>query len=300
MECEISSALWLVGEQDMKSASSGLISFLENNSTFLMADCYTFSLSDGSFARYTDADADIVLSGNLFSSVGPVITRTGIRTVIGAEVDTMSITMSAQTQHLLNGIAWFNAIRSGALDYARVKVERLFMPTWGDTSLGTVMLFSGMVGEIQIGRTSAQLTVNSDLNLLNVQMPKNLFQASCLNSLFDSSCTVVKSAHSVSGTVNSGSGVNSILCSLSFASDFYDMGTITFTTGVNAGITRSIRSSTSGDLELRFPLLVPCAIGDAFHVYPGCDKLYTTCDAKFSNVDNFRGFPFVPVQETAI
>lgn len=32
----------------------------------------------------------------------------------------------------------------------------------------------------------------------------------------------------------------------------------------------------------------------AFHVYPGCDGQYSTCVSKFSNGENFGGFPFVP------
>lgn len=34
--------------------------------------------------------------------------------------------------------------------------------------------------------------------------------------------------------------------------------------------------------------------GQAFHVYPGCDGQYSSCSNKFSNTENFGGFPFMP------
>ncbi|WP_269915579.1 phage BR0599 family protein [Acinetobacter sp. HY1485] len=36
------------------------------------------------------------------------------------------------------------------------------------------------------------------------------------------------------------------------------------------------------------------ALGDVVSIYPGCDKLNTTCTDKFNNILNFGGFPFMP------
>ena len=38
----------------------------------------------------------------------------------------------------------------------------------------------------------------------------------------------------------------------------------------------------------------PIAVGDAFTVTAGCDKLFATCQSRFSNSANFRGFPHIP------
>lgn len=40
--------------------------------------------------------------------------------------------------------------------------------------------------------------------------------------------------------------------------------------------------------------LADMAIGDAVDVYPGCDRLRTTCNDKFNNLANFGGCPFTP------
>jgi hypothetical protein len=48
-----------------------------------------------------------------------------------------------------------------------------------------------------------------------------------------------------------------------------------------------------------YPLLVVPAPGDTFTVTFGCDKTMATCNL-FSNIQNFRGFPYVPPAETAV
>ena len=52
-------------------------------------------------------------------------------------------------------------------------------------------------------------------------------------------------------------------------------------------------------LTLTPPLLAPPAPGDAFTAWPGCNRALSTCRNKFNNAGNFRGFPWIPVPETA-
>ena len=40
--------------------------------------------------------------------------------------------------------------------------------------------------------------------------------------------------------------------------------------------------------------------GDAFTVYPGCDKTRNTCLNKFNNLLRFRGFPYTPENSIAV
>ena len=52
--------------------------------------------------------------------------------------------------------------------------------------------------------------------------------------------------------------------------------------------------SAGGVFVLQQAMPNAIAIGDAYSVHAGCDKLLATCRDKFSNVINFRGFPHVP------
>lgn len=40
------------------------------------------------------------------------------------------------------------------------------------------------------------------------------------------------------------------------------------------------------------------AVGQAFTVYAGCDRLYTTCNTKFNNVDNCKAHPNIPYDDS--
>jgi uncharacterized phage protein (TIGR02218 family) len=42
------------------------------------------------------------------------------------------------------------------------------------------------------------------------------------------------------------------------------------------------------------------AAGDSFSIYPGCDKQQSTCQNKFANLINFRRFPYIPENSTAV
>jgi uncharacterized phage protein (TIGR02218 family) len=46
------------------------------------------------------------------------------------------------------------------------------------------------------------------------------------------------------------------------------------------------------------PLPAAVVSGDAFEIYPGCDKTKATCENKFANLIRFRGYPFIPAPET--
>ena len=47
-------------------------------------------------------------------------------------------------------------------------------------------------------------------------------------------------------------------------------------------------------LALWTPLAQPIDIGDRFAVSAGCNKYFTTCQSKFANQINYRGFPHMP------
>lgn len=285
----------------MKTATAGMIALLNGGGPFLLADLYTFTLAGGFVARYTSADLDLSVGGNLFSSRGPLFERTRVRQAVGTEVQTMDLHIAADSSMLLNGTPWLQALRLGALDGAYVKVERMVTDNWADTSRGALWMFGGNVSEItQIGRTTAALTVKSPLEQMNQVCPPDMVQPGCRYRLFEARCTLSKAAYGVNSTVAAGSTKSQINCGLSQAADWFTLGTITFTSGANTGISRTVKSYAPGVIGLSFPLLATPGIGDAFTAYPGCDKQQATCSGKFANLVNFGGEPYVPIPETVL
>ena len=175
-----------------------------------------------------------------------------------------------------------------------------FSDSIGGTAIGSVTLFKGRLGVIDgIGRTTAKLTVNSDLVLLDIDMPRNIYQPTCLHTLYDSGCTLIKNAYGVNGSAGAGSSASVI--NWTGASLNVQQGTITFTSGVNTGVTATVGSvAAEVSLTLLYPLESVPATGDGFTVYYGCDHTPGTCQGKFGNLANFRGFPYVPPPQMAI
>ncbi len=120
-----------------------------------------------------------------------------------------------------------------------------FSDSIGGTAIGSVTLFKGRLGAIDgIGRTTAKLTVNSDLVLLDIDMPRNIYQPTCLHTLYDSGCTLVKNAFGTNGTVGGRLyGLGDQL--VGRQSSAYQQGSITFTSGVNAGVTANVKASVA-------------------------------------------------------
>jgi uncharacterized phage protein (TIGR02218 family) len=291
----------------MKPASTALQNLLASRQ-FFAADLFTFTLIGGSVLRYCSGDRDITAGGHLFTAQGPRIDRKDNKAKchwkIGVEVDTLVFDVMPQAADMVNGLPFLAACVQGAFDGAELQLERAFMATYGDISAGTVILFAGRVAEIDLGRAVATFTINSHLELLNLQLPRNLWQPGCVNSLGDTSCGVNLPSFGVAGSAVAGSSASAIAATLAQPTSYFDQGKIAFTSGANAGLTRSVKSwvaGSPGSVALLAPFPNAPAAGDAFTIYPGCDKtLGPNGCAKFANTARFKGYPFIPTSETAV
>jgi hypothetical protein len=75
---------------------------------------------------------------------------------------------------------------------------------------------------------------------------------------------------------------------------FYADGFITFTSGVNSGLSFQIKSWDGITLTLDLALFAAPADGDTFLISPGCAHNVFDCFLKFNNLPNHRGFPTIP------
>jgi uncharacterized phage protein (TIGR02218 family) len=168
------------------------------------------------------------------------------------------------------------------------------------TSQGSVAWFQGVVSDITLTRHSAVLKVSSNLLVLtNTQMPRNLFQPGCVHTLYDNGCAILKSAFTATGTVSSVTSTSLFAISTTAAVGFYNLGVITFTSGANSGLSATVKTYANGNaIQVMTPFPATISPGDAYSIYPGCDRSQATCTSKFNNLEHFKGTPFIPVPET--
>lgn len=263
------------------------------------AECFTFIATVGTVYTWTNFDLPIAYNGYTFLANGPLVQGLKYKGTVGLEVDKQQIIIAARPTDLINGAPFLQALRDGAFDGAPVYRDRVFLAGPSGAVVGGVRMFQGRVSTVDsVGRTQATLTVASDLVILDYDMPRNLFSPTCLHVLYDSGCGAIRGTYAASGTAGAGSTASVIYADVAAAQ--HQQGSLVFSSGQNANVRATVKSVGVGSsLSLMYPLPFAPATGDAFTVYAGCDHTLATCQARFNNKANFRGFPFVPPIETA-
>ncbi len=295
----------------MKSASAATLAILATG-RYVIANLYQIDLANGAGTVYlTSADTDLTISGNTYSS-NLVIERGAFTQKIGLEVGTLDLTIyprfdTGLSHTLFSGFNILQATNLGILDNARVTWSKAFLASWADTSPGLVVWNQFRVNNAQAGRQFAQLRLATDVEILNVPMPKNIVQSGCIHTLFDAGCGLNPASFQISGAVTGSPTVSTISTNLTQANGYFDLGRMTFTSGVNNGLKRAVKSyvNASGQLTLIAPLPAAPTAGDTFTILPSCQKTQAACSntnpalgPAFNNLVRFRGYPYVPVPET--
>ena len=285
----------------MKTISGALTTLFNSSNAFAKADLFTWIFFDGTILRTTSADRALTWGGNTFSSCAPAIERTRVKLKVGVDADSMDLTVMPGAAETISGLTWQSASRQGYLDGAKVLVETAYIETW-PTVVGVLHVFQGQVSDIYPERTMIRVEVKSALELLAQPFPRNVYQSVCSRTVYDAGCGAVKASFTATGTVAASPAptLTSFKTGNAQAAGYFDQGVVTFTSGANSGLKRTIKSyNPATGFTFALPLPTPPAAGDTISVFAGCDKTLATCRTKFANSGKFRGFPWVPNPETA-
>lgn len=118
------------------------------------------------------------------------------------------------------------------------------------------------------------------------------YELTCRHALYSARCGVNLEASQTTGVAFAVSGVTiSVSAAAGFANGYFAGGMIK----APDDSTRFIVAHTGEVLTVQRPI-ADLAVGATVRLYPGCDHLQSTCASKFSNIDNFGGFPWVPIR----
>lgn len=287
----------------MKTVTAGFKTMLSANQQLLAADVYTITLRAGQVLRYTSCHRQLVIGGQTYATraynnTTPGVTRGPIKMAVGLAVESITVELLYDAETLVNALSPAAFAAAGGFDGARIRIDRLLTDDFDDTSRGVVNLFDGLVSEASIDAMRVKLNCASGLVYLHAAFPPRLLQPPCNNALFDSRCGLSKAAYAAPATAGAGSTAGVInAAALTQAANYFAKGYVVITSGQNAGLTRTVRASVSGQLTLTYALPYAMANGDTFTAYPGCAKTLAACDA-FGNRLRFGGYPFMPDPET--
>jgi len=277
---------------------------LDSTRRLTVCDLVTLTLSGGTVYRWTSADRVVTIDGTTWT-LGPGIGTGRLKWSAGVEVDSLSLTLMARADTLLNGLPLMPFINGGGLDGATVDVWRAFKAGPDDPWVGKLHRFSGKVSDIdRPNRVEAVITVRSVFELLNQQLPRNIFEAQCDRTVYDAGCALSRATYTSTATVTTAGDSLKLSFSasgLTQSAGYFVLGAVRFVTGGNAGVLRTVRGHAAGGaLTLVQPTPVAVAVGDQIQIYPGCDRSKATCVDRFNNRIRFRGTPYIPAAETVL
>lgn len=287
----------------MKACTGALAAYLDAmrarpDAPVFFAEVFTFALRSGDVYRFTNADVDVSYLGNTFSANGPLIDGLKMHSTIGLNVDEQEMTLALSDDTA--GPDFIGMLGDGAFDNCRLRRERVFFydRVGGDVA-GGVILFEGRFSRSEdIGRVDAKVTVSDDLVGLQMQMPRNSYQATCNRSLYDAGCGLDPNDFTTLSAAGAGSTQRTLATAAALFSHIG--GYVEFTGGANLGVRATIKNVRAGlNLTLSYPLPEPVTAGDTFKIVLGCDHTLPTCAGTFNNRARFRGFPYVPPPQYA-
>lgn len=280
----------------MKALSQSFQEHLDSGATSLCW-CWRITRNDGVKFGFTDHDHNLQFDTTLFeASTG--FSATDIDSSVGLNVDNLDVETILHSDRLNE-----DDLAAGLFDNAAIEIFRV---NWQATS-DRVLMMSGNLGEVSRG----EYAFNAEIRGLahELQQPKGrIYQYGCDADLGDGRCGVNLAQAGLTANATIASLVDQrtfIVTGLeSFESDWFSRGVMTWTSGDNQNLKTEVKLHNVLDgnvsLELWQKMAHTVNIGDWFSIHAGCDKQFGTCQAKFSNVANFRGFPHIPGNDFAV
>ena len=297
----------------MKSISSALQSHMACPVTTL-AYLWKLVRADGTVLGFTTHDQDIVYQAAEDASSVTYQGSTGLTNAACASSCDLSVDNTEVTGFLESELITEADIRAGLYDNALIWHR---VVNWTDLTMGDMIVRVGYLGTVKMvnGVFTAELrglTQKLSTAIGSTYGPVCRAELGSNSAGDDGSwrpwyCNVNLFSYQQSGSVMSSpdamtlvpvSGllmVGSTTPTAPADAGWFDNGMVTFTSGVNAGLSFEIKSWDGTNLSMFLPFENQPYPGDTFTLTPGCDHTASATGClKFNNISNLRAEPFIP------
>ena len=272
------------------------MSLAEHLATGATTVCRAWAVTrkDGLVLGFTDHDRPLSFEDVEFAASSGLTAR-ALEQSTGLSVDN-SEALGALTDAAIRE----EDVRAGLFDGAEV---RSWLVNWVDVAERR-LVFRGSLGEIERQGKLFRAELRGLSELMN-QPRGQVYQRPCSAVLRDQKCRFDTSAEGYSAEAQVTSIASGVVLSLpsmpGFADGWFMRGRITALSGAAAGQTGVVKRDreVGGQrvVELWEILSAGFGPGDLVRLEAGCDKGAETCRLKFSNFENFRGFPDIPGED---
>ena len=274
----------------MKTLPAGLADHVLSGATSLCW-CWKLRRNDGLALGFTDHDRQISFDGLAYEPASG-FEGTEMETSAGLNVDNLDVLGALDSAHLNEA-----DLAAGLFDNAEVEI---WLVNWRDVE-ERVLLRKGNLGEVTRAEKAFTAEIRGLAHKLN-QPRGRVFQYGCDTDVGSARCRVDLEAATFkgAGTVTAVTDNRVFYASglEGFAAGWFNLGSLHWTTGANAGRGMEIKThaleGVSAAIGLWQSMSETIMPGDQFTIRAGCDKQFATCRDKFANGLNFQGFPQMP------
>lgn len=249
------------------------------------AELYHIWRENGDVWRYTSGDIGVIYDGNAYTPA--TISRGAVKYDLTLDITTMALNVSYLSNPAIEYLS-INPIE--ILWIAVMKLHRDQSPLEVD------YVFTGQIKNCKFQGVKAQATCVGFEHFLKKSIPSWRYQLTCNHKVFDDLCTLDKDDYVTETIVAvSSSGLQYTSVDFGLQDDGFFIGGEVISGDESRTITNH-----SGNIITVMYKMSNIVNGDTVFAYPGCDGRAETCRDKYSNILNFLGFPFIPVENPAV
>jgi uncharacterized phage protein (TIGR02218 family) len=275
------------------AAREELLSHLEGGVATLCR-AWAVARRDGVVLGFTDHDRDLNFDGIAFRA-GTGMTARALMQTTGFSVDNSEAVGALSSRAVTE-----DDLMAGRFDSADV---RCWLVNWSDVGQ-RLLQFRGTLGEIVRSGGAFRAELRGLTESLN-QPQGRVYQRDCAAILGDAQCRFDLNRAGFSVEVAVGTHADGRVFAFGgltgFAAGWFEKGRVRLLEGDARGVMGLIKADRIEDgqrvIELWDRIGPQVAAGDRMRLEAGCDRRAETCQSKFSNFNNFRGFPHIPGED---
>ncbi len=257
--------------------------FLERDLTTI-AFCWRLERRDGIALGFTTHDRDL-MRGGLTYRAAPGMLPSSISVSDGFQAESLDI-KGALTSDAISAAD----LAAGRWDGAQVSV---FMIDWEAPEGEAYAVARGELGEVWIKADAFEAELRGPAALLDAP-PAEQTSPECRAMLGDRKCRVDMTGRTRLTRIAAIVADEIVEVEAAGDDNEFGGGRLRWLGGANSGLESAVLRSEAAVLTLYEPPVLPPAPGDLIEIVEGCDKMLTTCAARFGNALNFRGEPHLP------
>lgn len=254
---------------------------------------YEFSLGYN-FWRYASGEQEVTIDGYEF--VDGVLTPTQV-TYMPVPISDSGLVQSGDTQNDDFTVTMPSNVDFATLYLATPPSQTVYL-TCRRINRGDVEAPIVWVGEVRSTKRSSQIELQVVCKVLTSTLNRNglrlAWSRGCPHALYDRNCRVDPDDYGIAVQVQGLTGAALVSSAMATLPNGYLAGGYFEFTSLPGVTERRAIESQSGSVLTVLGTTDGIEIGDWITVFPGCNRVTSTCNDKFNNLSNYGGYPHMP------